>query len=133
MRSVRVAGGCTPTTRTPCSRAPLPIAFVNAASPAFAAAPQMYSYGWLSPAMPAPPFPHRLGNRDEPRVRRRAADLFVRMALARHADDVDDDAALARLHARIELARQVDEAEYFQLPGVPPLRFVDRVNRAARN
>src|SRR5581483_5720913 len=52
MRSVRVEGGCRPTTRTPCSREPLPIALVNAARPALAVAPQMYSNGWVSPAMP---------------------------------------------------------------------------------
>src|SRR5690242_8501429 len=52
MRSVRVAGGCTPTTRTPCSREPLPMALVKAARPALPTAPQMYSNGCVSPAMP---------------------------------------------------------------------------------
>jgi hypothetical protein len=43
MRSVRVAGGCTATTRTPNSGVLPPRPLVNAASPAFATAPQMYS------------------------------------------------------------------------------------------
>src|SRR5688572_16534569 len=52
MRSVRVAGGCTPSTRTPCAGAPLPIALVKAPRPAFAMLPQMYSNEGCSPAMP---------------------------------------------------------------------------------
>src|SRR3954451_19390032 len=63
---------------------------------------------------------HRLGESGEAGVGRGTAHVFERMALARHADDVDDDAALARLHARIELARQVDEAEDLELPRVAP-------------
>src|SRR5204863_277186 len=73
---------------------------------------------------------HRLGESGEAGVGGGAADVLERMALARHADDVDDDAALARLHARIELARQVDEAEDLELPRVAPFRLVERLERA---
>src|SRR4051812_25217074 len=76
---------------------------------------------------------HGLGERGEAGVGRGAAHVLERMRLARHADDVDDDAALARLHARIELARQVDEAEHLKLPRVAPLRLVERLDRAARD
>src|SRR2546425_6605053 len=44
-------------------------------------------------------FAHRLGERREPRIGRGAADVFEGMAFARHADDINDYAALARLHA----------------------------------
>src|SRR6266705_2842236 len=52
MRLVRVAGGCTPTTRTPNSGDFDPRPLVNAASPALAKPPQMYSQDGFSPAMP---------------------------------------------------------------------------------
>ncbi|MGY3293138.1 hypothetical protein ACVWWP_006205 [Bradyrhizobium sp. LM3.6] len=49
------------------------------------------------------------------------------------ADVVDDDAAALRLHLRIDHAREVDVAEHFQFPGVPPGRLVDLVDGAAGN
>ena len=55
------------------------------------------------------------------------------MRLAGHADDVDDDAGLARLHTRVELARQIDEAVDLELPGVAPFRLVERLDGAPGN
>ena len=52
--------------------------------------------------------------------------------LARHADHVHDD-AFALFQVRIELAREVDEAEDLELPGVTPFRFVEALDRAAGN
>src|SRR5882762_599655 len=51
--------------------------------------------------------------------------------LCRHADDVDDHTVLPRLHARVELAREIDEAEDLELPRVAPFRLVERLDRAA--
>jgi hypothetical protein len=47
------------------------------------------------------------------------------------ADVVDDDAAPARLHLRVDRAGEVDVAEHFQLPGVTPGGLVDLVDRTA--
>src|SRR5260221_309291 len=49
---LRVEGGCTPSTRTPCSAMALPSALVKAARPALAVLPQMYSKLGCSAAMP---------------------------------------------------------------------------------
>ena len=55
------------------------------------------------------------------------------MALARRADDVDDNAAFARRHAGVILAREVDKAPHFQVPRFTPGFFVETDHRALRN
>src|SRR5688500_16098281 len=52
MRSVRVAGGCTPGTRRPCAGAALPLALVESPSPSIRLPPPLYSNDGCSPAMP---------------------------------------------------------------------------------
>src|SRR5207248_2881876 len=49
------------------------------------------------------------------------------------ADVVDDHAAALGLHLRVDLTGEVNVAEHFQVPGVPPGRFVDLVDGAARD
>src|SRR6185295_211293 len=62
-----------------------------------------------------------------------AADVIGVEFFAGRADVIDDDAAALRLHLRVDLPRQVDVAEHFQFPGVPPGRLVDLVDRSAGN
>ena len=62
----------------------------------------------------------RLGERHDSRIGRAAGDIGRVHLLARGADDVDDHAALFRLHARIHRAREIDVAEELQVPGFAP-------------
>src|SRR5438552_18171168 len=74
---------------------------------------------------------HALGEGRQAGVGGAAAQVLEGRVFPRHADDVDDDAALARLHAAEQLARQVDVAVHLQFPSVPPLALVQRLDGAA--
>src|SRR5205085_1533515 len=75
----------------------------------------------------------RAGERHQRGIAGAAADVVGVELFTGGADIVDDDAAAARLHLRVDRAGQVDVAEHFQLPGVTPGRLVDLVDRAAGN
>ena len=75
----------------------------------------------------------RAGKSHQRGVAGAAADIIGVELFAGGADVVDDDAAAARLHLRVDQTGEVDIAEHFQLPGVTPGRLVDLVDRAARN
>src|ERR1700760_1341288 len=62
-----------------------------------------------------------------------AGDLFADRPLASHADDIDDRAAAALAHTPKDNPGEVDEAEDFQIPRLPPGLAVDFGKRPARN
>ena len=70
---------------------------------------------------------------DKPGIAGNAADIVRVMGARRVADDVDDGAAAARLHERIEGAGHVDGAEHLQIPGRAPSGLVDVEQCAAGN
>src|ERR1700682_2770620 len=73
------------------------------------------------------------GERHQRGIAGAAADVIGVELFPRSADVVDDHAMPARFHLRVDLAGEVDVAEHLQLPGVTPGRFVDLVDRTARN
>src|SRR5205085_8773395 len=75
----------------------------------------------------------RAGERHQRGVAGAAADVVGIEFFAGGADVVDDDAVSACLHLRVDGAGEIDVSEYFQLPGVPPGRLVDLVERTAGN
>ncbi len=74
-----------------------------------------------------------LREHDQCRIAAGGRDVAGLGPLAGHADDIDDDAALARFHARQDVAGEIDVAEHLEVPAAPPGRRIDVVERAARN
>src|SRR4029079_4534720 len=70
--------------------------------------------------------PERFREGRKPGIAGHAANVLGVLGTRRVADDVDDDAAAARFHERIEGAGHVDGAEHFQIPGHAPPRLVAR-------
>src|SRR5208282_1557420 len=66
------------------------------------------------------------------RVAGTAADVAGIEPLAAITENIDDHAVAARFHQRVERARHIDVAKYFEIPGVAPAPLVDLVEPAAR-
>src|SRR5262249_22260052 len=75
----------------------------------------------------------RARERDQSGIAGRAGEIVVVELLRREADDVDDHARTARLHAAIEFAAHVDVSEDLQLPGLTPARVVELEQVAFRD
>ena len=75
----------------------------------------------------------RLREGGQCRVAGNAADIFGVVCVGRVADHVNDHAALALLHQRIEGTTHVHIAEDLEVPGLAPGRLVDIEQAAARN
>ena len=58
----------------------------------------------------------RLCKRDQARIRYAATDVIGNRPFAGVSDDIDYYSAAAPAHCRINLAREVDEAEQLQIP-----------------
>lgn len=76
-------------------------------------------------------FPPSAGESHQRSIAGAAADVIGVELFAGSTDVVDDDAAAPGLHLRVDLPREVDVAEHFQFPGVPPGGFIDLVDGAA--
>ena len=70
---------------------------------------------------------------DERSISAHAYDVTGRDEVARGAENVDDDAAAALGHHLVDLSRQIDVAEYLEVPGLSPACLVDLLQATARH